>query len=605
MLSHDQTRHLFALAAALSAAPRGDRGKMITEEAALFGMSVQNFYKTLKETTGYGNGRKRRDDCGKSAVPRDLALTVSGMVRASRRANGKYTLSIKRACEILAKQGYGVANAETGKVGMPSPSTMSKAMRAQGCHPRQLETGKPFVRLRTLHPNHAWFADASVCVLYYLPGDKKKMALMDETRFNEKKPGNLVEIGNFRIIRYIVADHTTSCFYLWYERAKGEDAFGLIKTFINAACDRGANDPMHGVPFTLGLDMSGANKSGIVKNFFASLDVEIEYHAPGNARASGAVEVLQNIVEREFESRLRFTDIADLAALQEKADAWRMHFNARAVHTRLKMPRNNAWLRIADEQLRTVDRDVLEAVAAWGDVTRQIKPDFTISLDTRTRYGVQEYDLRALGYSGLNIRDTVSVTLNPFLAPAVTVSKVFADGEERRWTVDPIIKDQFGFPVDAPVFGKEYKTLPDTAADRAVKDIDKIAFPETAQAPGKPARAFAHIDPFADVREAPSSIRKKGRALEVGAPKAAAVPLTLPQAAKKLRAMDPDAWERDAPGCYAALSARFPQSVPQEALEELAAHLRRLQPVPVGSFITPEVMEVEQGHRNIAAGGAV
>ena len=116
--------------------------------------------------------------------------------------------------------------------------------------------------------------------------------------------------------------------------------------------DRGPRDPMHGVPSILYMDKSGGNQSSLIRNFCATLGIELHYHAAGNAPATGSVEVAQNIVEREFEGRLRFADVRDLEQLQEMADRWRRHYNAHAVHRRLACTRNAAWLRITPEQLR-------------------------------------------------------------------------------------------------------------------------------------------------------------------------------------------------------------------------------------------------------------
>lgn len=587
MLSNGQTSYLLDLSRALETTGPGEKGELVSRAARALGLSVPSLYRKLKTVTGYGRGRKARSDAGKGSTPRELALTVAGLIKTTTRANGKRTLSIIRACEILAAQGYGVINPETGEVTMPSASTISRAMRREGCHPDQLAAGSPSVSLRSLHPNHTWQIDASICVLYYLPGDRKKggLALMDERKYNERKPGALADIGNYRIVRYVIADHTSHCLYVWYERAKGESAEGVIRTVINAASDRGPNDPMHGVPFILNLDQSGGNKAALVKEFCAALDIELVYHAPGNARATGSVEKAQHIVETEFEGRLRFLEIPDIAALQEKADAWRRHFNARAVHTRLKCPRNQAWLKIPNDKLRVAERGVMEAVATWGVVTRQISPSFTISVDTRTAYGVQEYDLRMLGYAGLNVRDMVTVRLNPFKAPAVTVIKTMADGQERQWEALPIQKDENGFRVDAPVIGQSYAALPETAADRAAKDIATLAAPVIpagavdAGTARKAARPFGHIDGMADVREAPAAIRKAGRALAASVPVAEAVPLSHLQAARRLRNLDPAPWKYDAAACNARMRELYPAGVPESDLAALAADLKSISPV--------------------------
>ncbi|MDE7370201.1 MAG: hypothetical protein K2N07_00350, partial [Desulfovibrio sp.] len=169
---------------------------------------------------------------------------------------------------------------------------------------------------------------------------------------------------------------------------------------------------MHGAPLRLFMDKGSGNQSSLVKQFLRDLEIEPLWHEVGNARATGAVEVAQNLVETGFESRLRFMETPTLAALQAQADRWRRHFNAHAILTRAGKPRNQLWVGITDAQLRTVERPVLEAIAHWQDEQRRIDNRFRISVDTRS-HGVREYDLRELGYHGLSSGDSVTVRLNP------------------------------------------------------------------------------------------------------------------------------------------------------------------------------------------------
>ena len=374
---------------------------------------------------------------------------------------------------MLGAQGYGVTDAETGEVKMPSPKTISTAMRRLGCHPDQVARGKATGRQRSEHPNHVWEVDSSVCVLFYLPGGKK-MRLMDERLYNIKKPGRLVEIGRQRVIRYVVVDHCTHSLYVRYDQAAGEDAAGVLTTLIEAMTDRGARDPMHGVPRVLYMDKSGGNQSRLIRNFCATLGIDLQYHAAGSASATGSVEVAQNIVEREFESRLRFMEIGQLAQLQEAADKWRRHYNAHAIHRRLGCSRNAAWLRITAEQLRVAEREVLTAVAHWGEQERTVQPDYTIRVDTRS-HGVQTYDLRVLGLHGVHVRDKVTVTLSPFNAPEIVVSKAMPDGTELRFNVQPMQRDDYGFDAAAPVIGQEWGQQQPTPVEQATEKMDALA----------------------------------------------------------------------------------------------------------------------------------
>lgn len=596
-LTAAQIRELHYLAQALETAGNGQRGELIARRAALLGCAPKTVYAHLKKYAGWQSGRGTRADAGKTRVNEELALTVGGMVHMARRQNGKKTLSIKSACEILGDQGYGAVNPDTGEITMPKPETVARAMRSHyGCHPAQLAAASPAQRLRSLHPNHTWQVDASVCVLYKMRGSAQ-VRLLNERDYNEHKPGKLIEIAGQRIVRYVLTDHYSHNFYVHYEQARGEDALGVLQALMGGMCDRGPRDPMHGVPSQVNLDPGSGNKSSLVLQFLERLEVKALHHAPGNARATGSVECCQNIVECGFESRLRFMDVPSVTELQVKADAWRRHYLATAMHSRTKASRNAVWLCISEAELRTVTRPVLEAVAAWGDVTRRIDNHFRISVDTKA-FGVREYDLRELGYHGINAKDVVSVRLNPFKAPVITVIKALPDGTELLFDVPPVEVDAAGFDVSAPVIGGEYKALPETRSEKALKKIKQMAYgtdsvEEAEKAhKAKNRQPFAHIDINADIREAPLHFRQQGAPLNLDAPVAKPMPLNHVQAASRLRQMCAEAWNRDAVGCMDMLKGKYPAFVPETSLDELAAAINaRFAPRPATILSMPTKLQ--------------
>ena len=221
-------RYLHEVARQLDAAPAvgGERGRIVARAAETLGKSAKTVYALLRRHAGWCSGRKARADSGVTCVDRELALTVGGLVHVGRRQNGKKTTSIKAARELLQANGLGVPDESTGEIVMPSVATLSRAMRAQGCHPDQLRCAAPASALRSLHPNHTWELDASVCVLYRMKGSRA-VRLLNERDYNEHKPGKLLEVAGQRIIRYVVADHYSGALYVRYEQARGEDALGV------------------------------------------------------------------------------------------------------------------------------------------------------------------------------------------------------------------------------------------------------------------------------------------------------------------------------------------------------------------------------------------
>ena len=580
MLTTAQQDTIRQLAADLAAAPRGGKRAMVEACAARLGVTAPTVYRALREVAGSlsrkdGEPRKKRSDAGRRSVNLDLALQVAGLVHTARRANGKKTMTLDRAVHILAANGQGVVNPETGEVTMPSVSTLSRAMKEYGCHPGQLRRGAPAGRVRSPHPNHSWQTDASVCVLYYMPGGK--MALLDERTYNARKPGRLVDIGSQRITRYPVVDHCTGCFYVHYAVERGESAAGALTALIEAMSDRGPRDPMHGVPLHLYTDPGSAYRSSLLREFCERLGIKLQHHAAGAARSTGAVEVVQNIIETQFESRLRFSDVSDLGKLQALADQWRRHYCATARHSRLGMPRAQAWTRIRAEQLREASRDALIAISHWKHEVRTVSDRMTVLVDTRLPgLPPQEYDLRNLAWAGVRPGDKVRVELSPFTAPAIIVIKAMPDGEERRWEVRPIEKDEWGFDAAAPIMGEAYRAMPETDSARALKDITQAARPVG----DDKARPYADLYIMADIHKPPLFLRPEGRDIIKGqTPEALPLPLSHAQASVRLRALAAEAFAHDARACMDYVRDRFPLTVPENALEDVAAELvRRFAP---------------------------
>lgn len=579
--STEQLRLISDAARALEKADpcNGDRRHIVARLAETLNRSLNTTYNYLKKYGGWESGKKPRKDKGETCVPEALCRKIAGLVICGDRANGKRPMCIKDAVKRWEANGEGIADQETGEVTMPSVETISRAMRRYGCHPDQLRVASPSVRMRTEYPNRLWQADASVCVLYRIRGTGN-IGLMKEESYNEKKPENLIKIRNTRIVRYIVVDHCSGNFYLRYEQAAGEDAKGFLDTLIDAITDRGPQDVMHGVPEILYTDPGPGPASSLVTGFCGQMGITPAQHVPGRARATGSVEKCQDIVECKFESRLRFLEVPDVAQLQVLADRWRRYFCATAIHTRTKKTRNDVWLSIPAEKLRTAEADVMHSIAAWGEVRCQVKDDFTISADTRTHYGVRRYDLRELGYHGLQVRDSVSVRLNPYKAPSIIAVIEKPDGEKVSFEVPPMQFDGAGFDLGAPAFGEGFKAMPKTRAEKNLEAIKKEAYgvqsveeADKMRRAGKP--AYAGIDIMADVKEAPTYLKKAGTPLQVEEQKADVPPMKRLSFALMMRRDHPDVWrDENTDECAEWLRTRYPDIVPGNEIEAVVERMR-------------------------------
>tara|TARA_Y100001954_G_scaffold167695_1_gene178016 strand:- start:968 stop:2686 length:1719 start_codon:yes stop_codon:yes gene_type:complete len=542
------------LAHRLDEAGHGERKPLVEQVGKLLNCSEQTVYRKLKKLVGWTSGRKRRKDSGKMTVSEDTAKAVAHLMHKSTRKNGKRTMPMTVACSALRESGFDEAKVST--------TTISRAMRRYRCHPDMLKQGKPYVNMRSLHPNHVWQVDPSICVLFYLP--KGGMAVMEEGKFYKNKPGNMKKVEKERIWRYVITDHYSGTIYVRYVQSAGETAQGLVDVLLDAMSVRGLNDPMNGAPFLLGLDPGSANTAFLFKHLCERLGIELLVHMPGNPRAKGQVECANNIVETQFESRLGFMNVQSVEELQQKADQWRQHYNATAIHSRTSKTRNDVWLTIAEDQLRLIPALELcrELVTTKP---KEATVDSNLSITHAIKgFGRNTYDLRQL--PGLVPKMKVDVVVNPYRAPAVDV--IIHDPslpEDPVWTVEPKDMDEAGFWKDAPVYGQEYQSKPDTLADKTVKEIDEKAGPDP-----KHILAPEGVDVMADVKPAPDYLPKRGRDIGVDASKRELAPYTVVEAARMLKQRLGDEWNAEA---YAFLQQRYPDGVPVMELDDIAARL--------------------------------
>lgn len=550
------------LAGRLAQARHGARSGLVAEAAGLLRVSAQEVYRRLK-SVGWTSGRKPRADRGKSLVTEDVAKMAAAVIQGARRKTGKKTLPLTTTLEILRENGKGLVDQETGEVKLPASSTtLARSMRKHGCHPAMLAAGKPSVSLRSLHPNWCWQLDASTCVLFYLP--KGGIKIMEEGVFYKNKIHNLERIAKERVQRYVITDHYSGALYVHYVQSAGETSENLVETFLHAIQPRGHQDPLHGVPWNLLMDKGAANTSHLFLNLLDNLKVNPLVHEAGNSRAKGQVEEGQNLVETQFEGRLAYLPIANLEQLQAAADKWRCHWNAWRMHSRTRQTRNACWLSITEEQLRLApSMELCRDLVTTKPVEITVKGDMTITHSVKG-YGRHVYDLRYL--PGVVPKCKVTVVVNPYRAPAVDVVLKDERGDETVWTVEPVEMAEGGFRADAPVIGREHKALPDTVADRNLKEIEAagaVAGRQSGQAP-------YGLDVMADLHEAPAYIPRRGSDLDVDASRREVAPLSHVEAAAQLKARLGSAWSADR---YQWLTQRYPDGVPADAVEDIAAQL--------------------------------
>ena len=259
------------------AAPRGGKQAVYAAACAELGMSVATLHRQLGKITVKPE-RKKRSDAGDVSLSRTEAIAISAALMVSHRKTNKRLMSIGHAVDVMRANGEVRAertDPATGEVVALSDSAIARALRHYNLHPDQLNRPTPAVELKSLHPNHVWQIDASLCVLYYLNARTQAesgLQVMDRDKFYKNKPANLKRIEADRVWSYEVTDHYSSAIYVHYVMG-AESGANLAECFISATQKR-EGDPLHGVPFILMMDMGSANTSGLFTNLARRLQVK-------------------------------------------------------------------------------------------------------------------------------------------------------------------------------------------------------------------------------------------------------------------------------------------------------------------------------------------
>lgn len=472
-------QRLVQVALAAKAAGHGGRDPVYAAACAELGMSRATLHRALNQVA-LAPGRKQRADAGQTALPREEAVIISALLMDSLRKNAKRLMSVAHAVDVLRRNGEVRAESidpDTGEVVPLSPSAIGRALRGYCLHPDQLLRAAPAAELKSLHPNHVWQIDASLCVLYYLRSDKatgRGLQVMEHKRFYKNKPANLARVENDRVWRYVITDHCSGAIWLIYVMG-AESAANISESFIAAIQPSGDERmPVHGVPRIVMMDMGSANTSAIFLNLLRRLGVEPIPHAPENARATGQVEKAQDIVERGFESGLRLKPVADLAELNARARQWMRNFNGTAVHRRTKETRYAKWQTIRQDQLRLAPpvamcRLLLTHAPEARKVTDELRVEFG--------GGGRQWCVR--GVPGVMVGERVMVTYSPWRDDEVYIVDSDAAGREVLHPAPLVARDEHGFAETANVIGEEWKRPPRTLADAHREEVELLATEST------------------------------------------------------------------------------------------------------------------------------
>lgn len=583
-LREDGVRELIcALARDLDAAPRGARGALIKRAVAFTGFSMPTLYRHLQKQAGWTSGRTTRADKGDSSQSEDALILATALQRESVRQNGKVTMHMPTAASIAAVNGADIA---------VSADRLQRMARARRLDVARQKEERPYQEMRALHPNHVHQVDPSLCLLYYLPNGTQRLIREDE--WYKNKPAGADKI-KLKVWRYVLWDAASSVVCVRYYEGAGESQANLFD-FLMYAWGMPADTtvrPFHGVPKVLIWDKGSANSSAAIQSMLDGLEVQAIAHAKGNPRAKGGVEGANNIVETHFECRLKADPVENIDELNAAAEWWMHAFNAdRVPHmdSRLRraglarpMVRNDLWLKITEQQLRILPPvELCRALLEGKPQPRKVAANLQITFKHPQADRSWQYDVS--GLDGVCTGDTVLVSPLVYGQCEIVIRVERYDGAPLTYRLTPLTAfDEFGQPLTAAIWGEEFKSKPDTAAETAGKQMDRLAYPDrlledVAKARDKGETPFGGLDAHRHLKhvDIPTHLPKRGFSINV--PDAAEVqikPLTHAQAAIKLQAMVGELWTKET---YAQITKTYPDGVPEAALQGIAEGLARPSP---------------------------
>lgn len=492
----------------LDASPSKEKGVIRKAFENMYGVSSDTVYRNLKKL-GWSSGKKKRCDAGQTAIDETTLTELEAVRRLSVRANGKVTMPTSVAASMLSANGRDIEL---------SNSRLNQLFRQRKTTNAQQQQLGAHQKLRSLYPNHVHQVDPSYCLLYYAPnGEQMVQKIVDESEVYANKPENAEKIANLKCWRYVLTDHFSGSIIVRYYQSRGETSANLWD-FLLYCWQTIDSRPFRGVPSIMVWDKGSANTSGAIKNALKALEIEEIAHMAKNPRAKGQVESSNNIVECHFESRLRFEPVNSVDELNLAAEAWYNAWNANLVHRQdsrlqrrgMSQPRAryDLWQTIlkTPEHLRELPPiDVCRYLLKAEPKARKVDGHLEIAFKHPAAKSSLQYSLS--GVANVSVGDKVQVSPLYYGNCQIMVTVVDYLGDEFYHTLEPRKYDQAGFAIDAPVWGQDIVSMPDTVVETRNKAADKAAYPRTNQDDIKKAKQ-KQVTPFEGTLDAHSHLKK-------------------------------------------------------------------------------------------------
>ena len=455
--------YLCQVARQAAAAGHGGKEAVYAAAVAHTRMSRATLLRKIKEVTVQPQ-RKRRSDAGSTELSLEQTQFLSVILMEGFRANDKKIVSVPLALTRARKNQPGFAewtDPATGEVRPLSASACARALRQYGLHPEQLRCATAAQPQRSLHPNDVWQIDASISTLFYVPDGGA--ADMSPAVFYKNKPENFEKIKRQRLTRIVITDHTSGAIFAHYVPG-GESIANMAEAFLRAIQPR-EGQMLHGVPFHLMMD-PGSGFAGAFKNLLARLQCTPVVNQAGNPRAKGQVENAHNLVECDFESGFKYTDVPALDWINAQAQLWMRYYNSHQVHGRHGLTRYAKWMEITQEQLRLADDATCRALLIHDHKTPRVD-------ELTVRFAGKLWSVKDV--PGVMNGEKLKVTYNPLNPATAYVLDVDAEGHDVLIEIPELEKNEHGFVAEAALIGREFKSQPDTLQDRNRKLIERLA----------------------------------------------------------------------------------------------------------------------------------
>jgi len=579
----------------LTAAPHGERRTMVEAYANSTGRSTGTVYNWLRDHANYDSGRKRRSDAGSSRLSGDTLELIAAMRQEGLRQNGKQTLPLGVALNVADINGAEIN---------VSQSQVARLLRQRRMDTVTVGASRTTGELRSEFANHVHQIDPSLCLLYYMGG---RQHLMTEQKFYKNKQENYAKI-KLKVWRQVRWDHFSGVLDVRYFESAGESQAMLFE-FLMWTWSKQEGRLNHGVPKLLLWDKGSANTSHGIQNLLDALDVKHETHAQGHSWAKGGVENANNIVETQFESRLRFEPVESIAELNAAALSWARDWNAnliKHVDSRLvrasgtPMVRDDLWsliLRTPGALVELPSREVCQWFMAGREKERQVN-NLAISFAHPELGRAARYDLRAWAEFVHN-RQKLNVTPLLLRDGLLRVEIPRAGAESLVVEVQPVRDfDEAGRNMAAQMIGEGYTRMPESASEAIARRLAIAAYGDGTTVDGaetlreKNTRPFAHLNDGKGLTahshlgetELPARLLPVAGEVSTDAVRAAGravrevqlEPLNHVQAATRLRALVGSSWTAEH---FAWLAQRYPNGVQEDALDSIAAEINSGRPM--------------------------